>query len=48
MQVDLALYTNALAWYGVLMAALVGLMSGLLLGAWLVIRFCDVQRTERP
>ena len=38
-----------LAWYGVWVAALTGLVSGLILGIWLVVRFCEVHTidTER-
>ena len=36
----------ALAWYGVLVAALAGLVTGLFLGVWLVVRFCEVHTID--
>ena len=38
--------TYALAWYGVVLAALSGLVSGLVLGIWLVVRFCEVHTID--
>ena len=46
MLVELGLYAILLGWYGVLVAWLVGLVVGLALGVWLVLRFCSVESCE--